>query len=54
VRFDLEQEQPARGKDGFCQECAAGEVGEAISQVRLCAPNAVCCAALGVVISAAG
>jgi len=33
VRFDIEHEVPVRGPDGFCIECAAGEVGEAIGQI---------------------
>jgi len=33
VRFDIDSEEPARGADGFCITCAAGEVGEAISKI---------------------
>ena len=33
VRFDIEREMPIRGADGFCIECAPGEVGEAIGQI---------------------
>jgi fatty-acyl-CoA synthase len=33
VRFDLEREMPTRGTDGFCIECAPGEVGEAIGRI---------------------
>jgi fatty-acyl-CoA synthase len=33
VRFDIEHETPIRGSDGLCQECAAGEVGEAIGRI---------------------
>jgi fatty-acyl-CoA synthase len=33
VRFDLETEEPVRGPDGFCIECAPGEVGEVISRI---------------------
>jgi fatty-acyl-CoA synthase len=33
VRFDIEREMPVRGSDGFCIECAVGEVGEAIGQI---------------------
>jgi fatty-acyl-CoA synthase len=33
VRFDIEREVPVRGADGFCIECEAGEVGEAIGQI---------------------
>jgi fatty-acyl-CoA synthase len=33
VRFDLEREMPVRGDDGFCIECADGEVGEAIGKI---------------------
>jgi fatty-acyl-CoA synthase len=34
VKFDLENETPIRGADGFCIECADGEAGEAIGKVR--------------------
>lgn len=33
VRFDIEREQPIRGDDGFCIECAPGEAGEAIGKI---------------------
>jgi fatty-acyl-CoA synthase len=33
VRFDIEREVPVRGPDGFCIECAPGEVGEAIGKI---------------------
>jgi fatty-acyl-CoA synthase len=33
VRFDIEREMPVRGPDGFCIECAPGEVGEAVGQI---------------------
>lgn len=33
VRFDIERELPVRGSDGFCMECKAGEVGEAIGLI---------------------
>jgi fatty-acyl-CoA synthase len=33
VRFDIETEEPVRGPDGLCIECAPGEVGEAIGQI---------------------
>ena len=33
VRFDVESEQPVRGPDGFCIECAPDEVGEAIGHI---------------------
>jgi fatty-acyl-CoA synthase len=33
VRFDLETEQPVRGPDGFCIECAPGEIGEAVGLI---------------------
>jgi fatty-acyl-CoA synthase len=33
VRLDLETEEPVRGPDGFCVECAPGEVGEVISRI---------------------
>lgn len=34
VRFDPETEAPVRNADGFCVECDAGEVGEAIGQIE--------------------
>jgi len=33
VRFDVAGEAPVRGSDGFCIECAPGEVGEAIGAI---------------------
>jgi fatty-acyl-CoA synthase len=33
VRFDEASEQPVRGPDGRCIQCAPGEVGEVISQI---------------------
>ena len=33
VRFDIEQETPVRGADGFCIECADDEAGEAIGKI---------------------
>jgi fatty-acyl-CoA synthase len=33
VRFDIEREEPVRGADGFCIECAADEIGEAIGRI---------------------
>jgi fatty-acyl-CoA synthase len=33
VRFDIETETPLRDADGFCIECADGEVGEAIGKI---------------------
>jgi fatty-acyl-CoA synthase len=33
VRFDIEKEIPIRDAQGFCIECADGEVGEAIGQI---------------------
>jgi fatty-acyl-CoA synthase len=33
VRFDLEREQPLRNARGFCEEAAAGEIGEAIGRI---------------------
>jgi len=33
VRFDIETETPLRDAEGFCTECASGEVGEAIGKI---------------------
>jgi fatty-acyl-CoA synthase len=33
VRFDVEREQPIRGDDGLCIECAPGEPGEAVGLI---------------------
>ncbi len=33
VRFDIENQQPIRGADGFCIPCPPGEVGEIIGQI---------------------
>ena len=33
VRFDIENEEPVRGPDGFCIPCQPGEVGEIIGQI---------------------
>jgi fatty-acyl-CoA synthase len=33
IRFDVETEQPVRGADGRCIECAPDEVGEVIGQI---------------------
>jgi fatty-acyl-CoA synthase len=33
VRFDIAQEIPVRGEDGFCIECDSGEVGEAVGKI---------------------
>jgi len=33
VRFDIAQEIPIRGPDGFCIECPPGEVGEAVGMI---------------------
>ncbi|HEX3666555.1 MAG TPA: long-chain-acyl-CoA synthetase [Rhizomicrobium sp.] len=33
VRHDIETEEPVRNGDGFCMECADGEVGEAIGRI---------------------
>lgn len=33
VKFDLENEVPVRGEDGFCMKCEVGEVGEALGKI---------------------
>jgi fatty-acyl-CoA synthase len=33
VLFDVEHEQPVRGPDGFCIECKADQIGEAIGKI---------------------
>ncbi|MBI1213239.1 MAG: long-chain-acyl-CoA synthetase [Alphaproteobacteria bacterium] len=33
VLFDVENEAPVRGADGFCVECKPGEIGEAIGRI---------------------
>ncbi len=33
IRFDVETEEPMRGSDGLCIECAAGEVGEMVGEI---------------------
>src|SRR3569832_131885 len=33
VKFDIEREEPIRGPDGLCIECADDEVGEAIGRI---------------------
>jgi fatty-acyl-CoA synthase len=33
IRYDVEAEKPIRSANGFCQECAAGEVGECIGKI---------------------
>ncbi len=33
VKFDVEKEEPVRGFDGFCIECADNEVGETIGKI---------------------
>ena len=33
VRFDIAQETPVRGADGFCIECDVGEPGEAVGMI---------------------
>ena len=34
VRYDVEQQMPVRGADGFCRETADGEVGEAVGRIN--------------------
>ena len=33
LRFDVATEQPVRGPDGFCVECAPDEVGEVVGEI---------------------
>ena len=33
IKFDFDSEEPIRGSDGHCIECAPGEVGEAIAKI---------------------
>ena len=33
VKFDMDKEEPVRGADGLCVECAPGEVGEIIGKI---------------------
>ena len=33
VHFNVEKEEPIRGSDGFCRECKAGEIGEALGKI---------------------
>ena len=33
VRVDPDQQAPARGADGFCERCAADEIGEALGRI---------------------
>ncbi|MEZ4289292.1 MAG: AMP-binding protein [Myxococcota bacterium] len=33
LRFDIDSEEPVRGKDGFCERCAVGEPGELVGRI---------------------
>ncbi len=35
IRFDVEAEKVVRGGDGYCIECKAGEVGEAVGRILI-------------------
>ncbi len=41
VKFDHEREEPIRGADGFCVECAPGEPGEVIGLIPSGSGNAI-------------
>ena len=34
ARFDVENETPIRGADGFCTDCALGEPGELLFPIK--------------------
>jgi fatty-acyl-CoA synthase len=34
VKFDIDNEAPVRGANGFCIECAPGEIGEAVGEIK--------------------
>jgi fatty-acyl-CoA synthase len=35
IRFDIDKEEPVRGADGFCIECAPDEIGECVSRILI-------------------
>lgn len=39
VRFDIDKEEPIRGKDGFCIPCKIGEVGELLGYIDPADPS---------------
>ena len=35
MRFDIDREEPVRGPDGLCIECAPDEIGEVVSKIMI-------------------